>query len=215
MSGLWHHFLTKSGRGMAKWTHYFPAYEQHLSRYVNRPALLVEIGVERGGSLQLWKQYLGPHAQIVGIDISPAAVFEEDQITVRVGDQSDLAFLQTIVDEFGPPDIVIDDGSHMMSDVTSTFRFMYPRMSRVGAYLVEDMHTAYWPDWGGGLHSPASFIEIAKSLIDELNAADTMGFVQPTAFTAETLSIHFYESLIVFERGRHVANRTMDTGGSD
>jgi cephalosporin hydroxylase len=214
VSGLWHHFLTHRGRGTLKWTHYFPAYEQHLSRYVNRPVLLVEIGVAGGGSLQLWKQYLGPHAQIVGIDIEPAAVFEEDQITVRIGDQSDLAYLQTIVDEFGPPDVVIDDGSHMMSDVTSTFRFMYPRMSSVGAYLVEDMHTAYWPDWGGGLHSPASFIEIAKSLIDELNA-DTGGAVQPTAFTAETLSIHFYESLIVFERGRHVAKRSMTTGGSD
>jgi hypothetical protein len=207
MGGLWHDFLIHRGRVTNKWTHYFPAYEWHFRRYVNRPVVFLEVGVQHGGSLQLWKQYFGPYAQVVGIDIDPGASFEEDQIAVRVGNQSDKSFLQGVVDEFGPPDVVLDDGSHIMSDVTETFRYLYSRMSQSGVYMVEDMHTAYWPETGGGLHAPTSFIEIAKSLIDEMNAETSRGAVQPTAFTAETISIHFYESLVVFERGRHMPKR--------
>jgi SAM-dependent methyltransferase len=212
MSDLWHGFLTHRGRVADKWTHYFPAYERHFRRYVNLPVVFLEVGVQRGGSLQLWKQYLGPYAQVVGIDIDPRASFDEHQIAVRIGNQSDTSFLQSVIDEFGQPDVVLDDGSHMMSDVTETFRYLYSRMSPSGVYMVEDMHTAYWSDWGGGLHASTSFIEIAKSLIDELNADTSNGAVEPTAFTAETLSIHFYESLVVFERGRHAPRHSLSMG---
>ncbi len=168
---LWSAFLDHRGRVAHKWTHYFPAYERHFERYVNRPCLFWEIGCGAGGSLQLWKKYLGPYAQIVGLDILPtAAAFAEDQIEIRIGDQADEEFLRGVLDEFGPPDVVLDDGSHMMSDITKSFRYLYPRMSRSGVYVVEDLHTAYWAEYGGGLGRPESFIEVSKSLIDELNA---------------------------------------------
>ncbi len=51
---------------------------------------------------RLWKRYLGPFAQIIGIDIDPACkALEEDQISIRIGDQGDPRFLQQIIDEFG------------------------------------------------------------------------------------------------------------------
>jgi 23S rRNA U2552 (ribose-2'-O)-methylase RlmE/FtsJ len=69
---------------------------------LNRTTTFIEIGICKVGSLQLWKRYLGPFAQIVGIDIDPTCkVVEEDQIAVRIGDQSDLNFLQKIINEFG------------------------------------------------------------------------------------------------------------------
>jgi hypothetical protein len=37
-------------------------------------------------------------------------------------------------------------------------------------YLVEDLHTAYWDEFGGGLKKEGTFIEFCKGLIDELNA---------------------------------------------
>ena len=80
MSGLWGTFLTHQGRVVQKLTHYFPAYERHSSRYVNRPVVFWEIGVAEGGSLQLWKRYFGPYAQIVGLDILDKSTFEEEQI---------------------------------------------------------------------------------------------------------------------------------------
>ena len=200
---LWAEFLTNNGRTIHKWKHYFPAYERHFSRYVNRPLTMVEIGCGAGGSLQLWKRYFGPHAQIVGIDIHlECKAFEEDQIAVRIGNQRDSAFLKRVVDEFGTPDIVLDDGSHMMTDVVATFEWLYPRTAPDGIYMVEDLHTAYWEEYQGGLNRPGTFMELCKTLLDELNADHSRGKLRPTDFTKSTQSIHFYDSIAVFERGR-------------
>jgi len=210
---LWSLFLTNDGNEMCKWKHYFPAYEQHFARFVNRPIFVLEIGVNNGGSLQMWKQYFGPHAQIVGIDINPECVnLAEDQIEIRIGDQSDPVFLQGILDEFGTPDIVIDDGSHNMNHVGPTFKYLYPRTSETGVYFVEDTHTSYWDDYGGGLGHEKSFIELAKRLIDELNAEWTRGAVAPTDFTKSTMSMHFYDSCVVFEKGRVLTRTAPWTG---
>ncbi len=213
MNGLWRDFVTHRGRMAHKWTHYFPVYERHFSRYVNRPVTFWEIGVGEGGSLQLWLQYLGPYAQIVGLDVVDKRNLEEHQIAIRTGNQSDPAFLEAVIDEFGTPDVVLDDGSHQMSDLEATFRYLYPRISCVGVYMVEDLHTSYWPEYGGGLRKPGSFVEKAKALIDELNADHCGDALAPTDFTATTLSIHFYDSVAVFERGRHQPKHAPQVGG--
>lgn len=202
---LWAEFLNHDGRAIHKWKHYFPAYEAHFVRYVNRPLTFLEIGCGDGGSLEMWRRYFGPHAQIVGIDIRPdCAKFEADQIAIRIGDQSDSNFLNSVIEEFGVPDIVLDDGSHIMEHIVKSFSFLYPRVASNGVYMVEDLHTAYWEDFGGGLRNKESFIEVSKNLIDELNADWTRGALTPTDFTRTTLSMHFYDSIVVFERGRSV-----------
>lgn len=148
-------FLDHTGRTIHKWKHYFPAYERHFGRYVNRPLTFLEIGCGLGGSLQMWKKYFGPHAQIIGVDIEPkCADYAEDQVAVRIGSQSDVEFLQTVLDEFGEIDIVLDDGSHRMADITASFRFLYSRIANDGIYMVEDLHTAYWEEyrWRTGSH---------------------------------------------------------------
>jgi hypothetical protein len=176
--------------------------------------LFWEIGVGEGGSLQMWKRYLGPFAQIVGLDVvAGCAAFEEDQIAVRIGDQSDKRFLDRVLSEFGIPDVVVDDGSHIMPHVMASFSHLYPRISQTGVYLVEDLHTAYWDDYEGGLHRRGTFIEHAKSLVDELNADHTRGALKPTEFTRSTLSMHIYDSVIVFERGHHLVKHAPKTGG--
>ncbi len=206
---LWGEFLNHRGRIVDKWKHYFPAYEDHLARYVNRPLTFLEIGVGDGGSLQIWKRYFGPHARIVGIDVNPhCAAFEEDQVAIRIGDQSDPKFLDKVLEEFGTPDVVIDDGSHMMHHVVATFAMLYHHTAPDGIYIVEDLHTAYWPEYGGGLKQTGTFIELCKHLLDELNADWTRGALPPTKFTRSTLSMHFYDSMAVFERGR----TTLKTG---
>jgi SAM-dependent methyltransferase len=211
---LWSEFLNNQGRVIHKWTHYFPIYEAHFARYVNRPVTFLEIGCGQGGSLQLWKRYLGPLAQIVGIDINEnCRAFEEDQIAVRIGDQKDPKFLSAVLDEFGTPDVVLDDGSHIMADVTASFRYLYSRTAPSGVYMVEDLHTAYWDEFGGGAGRDGSFIELSKSLIDELNAEHARNQVPITDFTKSTLSMHFYDSVVVFERGRHLNKHAPQIGG--
>jgi hypothetical protein len=213
MTRLWSEFLNNTGRLVDKWKHYFPAYEAHLSRFVDRPVLFFEIGCGEGGSLQMWKRYLGPHAQIVGLDIqSRCTGFEEDQIAVRIGDQADPDFLKVLIEEFGQPDIVLDDGSHQMRDTTASFQYLYPRLAPVGLYIVEDLHTCYWDEYGGGLQRGGTFIELCKGMIDELNAEWTRGAMAATEFTRSTMSMHFYDSMVVFERGRHLKKFGLRTG---
>lgn len=211
--GLWSDFLTNQNRVIHKWKHYFPAYERHFGKFVNTDVIFIEIGCRQGGSLQMWKRFFGPHARVIGIDINPACgAFVEDQIEVRIGDQSDPIFLYKIVQEFGPPDVVIDDGSHVMSHIQASFAALYPLVSRNGVYFVEDLHTAYWDEFEGGLKRKESFIETCKGLIDELNADHTRGAVGPTPFTHSTMSMHFYDSIVVFEKGRHTKKQAPQIG---
>ena len=162
----------------------------------------LEIGVSKGGSLQMWRRYFGPLAKIVGIDIDrKCKAHEAPGVFVRIGDQSDPAFLQSLIDEFGPFDVVLDDGSHEMDHLRKTFDFLYPRMPKNGVYLVEDLHTAYWSEFGGGAGKSDTFINHAKTLIDELNADHSRGAIAPTAVTRQTFSMCFYDSVIAFEKG--------------
>jgi hypothetical protein len=128
-------FLSHSGRRVDKWRHYFAIYDRHFAELWTRARRILEIGVDHGGSLQLWKRYF-PNAEIVGVDIDPrCAEYVEDRITVKIGNQTDRVFLASL----GEFDIIIDDGSHAPCDQAATFSFMWPRTKFV--YLIEDCHT--------------------------------------------------------------------------
>jgi cephalosporin hydroxylase len=203
MMDLWSDFLTNQGREIHKWEHYFPIYERHFAPWRGRTLTFLEIGVAKGGSLQMWRRYFGPLARVVGIDIDPRCkAHEEGGVFVRIGDQSDPKFLASVVAEFGAPDVVLDDGSHQMAHIEATFDFLYPRLPKNGVYMVEDLQCAYWPKFGGSVSDPKTFINIAKSLVDRLNAEHTLGAVAPDAFTRDTFSIGFYDGVVVIEKGQ-------------
>lgn len=199
---LWQNFLAHDGKLIHKWTHYFGAYERHFAGFRGKSMTFLEIGVSEGGSLQMWQRYFGPYARIVGIDIDPACKAHEGPgLSVRIGSQSDPAFLARVIEEFGVPDVVLDDGSHRMGDIEASFSYLYPKLPKNGVYMVEDLHTAFWPEFGGGLHAPSNFINRCKGLIDSLNADHTRGAIAPDAFTRSTASLSFYDSVVVIEKG--------------
>ena len=199
---LWQDFLTNDGKLIHKWVHYFGIYERHFSWFRGKSVTFLEIGVSKGGSLQMWQRYFGPLARIVGIDIDPSCrAHEQPGISVRVGDQGDPAFLQEIIEEFGVPDIVLDDGSHQMRHVNATFDLLYPQLPKNGIYMVEDLHTAYWSEFGGGVDVQTSFINRSKHFIDSLNADHSRGAITPDTITRQTYGISFYDSVVVFEKG--------------
>jgi len=98
------------------------------------------------------------------------------------------------------PDIVLDDGSHKMEHVNATFDFIYPRMSKNTIYMIEDMHTSYLKTFGGGLGKKDAFINRSKTLVDKLYA-DQIENIEQDDFSLNTISIHFYKSIVVFEKG--------------
>ena len=210
---LWQDFMTHHGYPMDKPIWYFPVYERHFSWYRNKSATFLEIGVARGGSLQMWQRFFGPHVKVVGIDIRDRSKsYESPGTFVRIGDQSDEKFLQSIIDEFGAPDMVLDDGSHQMEHIAKTFNFLYPKLPKNGVYIVEDLQTAYWEEFGGGVSKPGTFINLSKGFVDQLNADHSRGQVQPNLITRETFGISFYDSMVVFEKGEVWRKESMHVG---
>ena len=211
---LHRYFLNNGGKRLHKWLHYFDIYERHFERLRAEPITMLEVGVSGGGSLEMWASYFHPESRIVGIDINPdCAQHAKDRIDVHIGSQDDVEFLEGIVDQYGEFDIVLDDGSHINSHIIATFEALFGHVSKNGVYFIEDLHTSYWPKWGGGLKKPGAFMEYAKDRIDELNASHIKG-MEPTEITKTTTSITFYDSIVVFEKSpqavrQHVITQTI------
>ena len=197
------YFEKNEGRLIHKWIHYFDIYDRHFSKFRNKKVTVLEFGVSHGGSLEMWKKYFGKKARIIGVDINPECKrFQEGQIEIHIGSQEDPEFLKKLMKKIGTVDIVIDDGGHTMRQQLTTFDHTYSSVNMGGVYLVEDLHTSYWSDFGGGLRSQGTFIEKSKQLIDQLHAwhSRDMGSLVVDDFTRTTPSIHFYDSIVVFER---------------
>lgn len=198
------YFRNNKGRLIHKWLHYFEIYHRHFERFRGTKPVVLEFGVSQGGSLQMWRDYFGRGARIHGVDINPKCKeLQQRRTKIFIGDQADRGFLRSIADEIGPVDVVIEDGGHHFDQQINTFEEIYPRMTRDGVFLIEDLHTNYWPKkYGGGRRNPETFIEYAKSLSDQLNAWHSREpDFEVDEFTRTTKSMHFYDSIIAFERG--------------
>lgn len=196
-------------REVYKNIHYYNIYPRHFKRYVGTDVHVLELGVYKGGSLQLWRDYFGPKAKIVGVDINEASrEVEDDQITVITGDVSDLEVLADLRARFPRVDILIDDCSHDMTQQIQSFKELYPHVASDGIYVCEDTYTSYWPEYGAGKVEEGSFIDFTKHLIDELNVttnrftgeADT-----PTGTYGLTMdSVHYYPGIFIVEKRKRV-----------
>ncbi len=200
-SFLHRYFLNNSHKRLHKWIHYFDIYETHFARFRGKAPVMVEVGVMGGGSLKMWKEYFGEGSRIVGVDINPdCKVHEGEGIEVFIGSQDDPALIDAIFAKYPHVDLVLDDGSHMMRHMIATFELMYDRVQPKGVYMVEDTHTCYWSEYGGGLRREGSFMEFAKQKFDEINAVHSRGAVPVTSFTRSTACVACYDSVVVFER---------------
>jgi hypothetical protein len=191
------------GRLVHKWDHYLRMYDRHFSRFRGTAFKLLEIGISHGGSLEIWRKYFGPDATIFGIDVNEACrkIDDPPSINVRIGSQADPDFLKSIVAEMGGVDVVIDDGSHRVTHQRASFKFLFPRISPNGIYLIEDLHSNYWRgEFEGGWKRRSTFIEQMKDLIDDLH-----GFWHKRPQRHKDAhriieSLSFYDSAIVIEK---------------
>jgi cephalosporin hydroxylase len=200
---LWQWFNDTTGRKSSKWRHYFDVYDQYFSRYRGTQVRILEIGIWNGGSLQMWKDYFGSLAEVVGMDIDERCKeFEEDQITVIIGDQTDVSLLESL----GEFDIILDDGGHTMSQQTVSFNTLYSHVKPDGIYMVEDTHTSYMPQF---IDSEPTFMDFTKTLVDKLHAHYPSGQIGPFART--TNAIHYYDSIVVFEKSEKIQPQSVGT----
>lgn len=213
-SDLEKYFRSNTGRLIHKCSHYFDIYERHFSRFRNKEVIIVEIGVSHGGSLQMWKNYFGPKAKIYGIDIDPRCKdFEEENIQIFIGSQSDREFLKSVIATIPKADIIIDDGGHTMKQQIVSYEELFGHVKDNGVYLVEDLHTSYWALFGGGHKRRNSFIEYSKNFIDSLNAFHSeQSSLKVNAFTKSVDSLHYYDSILVIEKTQRAAPVDESTG---
>lgn len=209
------YFQANEKRLIHKWLHYFDIYHRHFARFRGKPVTIVEFGVSHGGSLQMWKEYFGPQARIIGVDINPkCAAVAEPQVEVVIGDQGDREFLRSLAAKVGRIDVLIEDGGHTVEQQIATFEEMWPSVVDGGVFLMEDLHTNYWESHGGGLRREGTFIEYAKKLIDQQNAwhaRNDDSFVVDD-YSRTIRGIHVYDSIIVFDKARVAKPRTKKTG---
>jgi hypothetical protein len=199
---LYAHFsANRAAKVLDKWVHYFPIYARHLDRFRGRAVKVLEIGVYRGGGLDLWAGYLGDGASLVGLDIDEAAVRAvRGRYPVVLGDQADPAVLRGVHEEYGPFDIVIDDGGHTMEQQIVTTETLFPLLNDCGVLIVEDAHTSYWPAFGGGLGSPETFIAWSKARIDDLHSRHDAGIDRGSIWATDLDGMHWYDSVVVLDK---------------
>lgn len=124
------------------WFHnYGKYYERYMLPFKTRPIRYLEIGVFRGASLRAMRDYFVNATVVVGIDNNPDARLYQDpskSMFVEIGSQSDAAFLARVNEQYGPFDIILDDGSHQLADMRASFGILFPLLSNGGLYVVED-----------------------------------------------------------------------------
>ena len=189
-------------RMLNKWMHYFETYDRHFKKYRGKEVTIMEIGVAQGGSLRMWKNYFGDKAKIYGIDLNPnCKQFEEENVEVIIGSQSDRNFLRQLKKQVPKLDILIDDGGHTMIQQIVSFEELYDHIKEDGVYLCEDLHTSYELRFGGGHKRRGTYIEYTKNFIDYLNAWHSeQNSLKVDEFTRSTNSIHYYSGMVVLEK---------------
>jgi demethylmacrocin O-methyltransferase len=198
--------------GSDKWGvhRYTPHYQRHFAPLRDREMLVLELGIggyareqQGGASLRMWKWFF-PRAQVVGVDIQDKSFVDEPRVHSFKGSQTNKVLMRRIVKRFGPPTIVIDDGSHRPPHVIKSFEILFPMLADGGLYAIEDIQTSYWPDWKGSLDpdDPTTSMAMVKRLLDGLNHEEFLDDAYEPSYTdLHVVAVHCYHNLVIIEKG--------------
>ena len=216
--------LHRSSYDTDKGSAYLHDYDRKFAHLRESPVALLEVGIHRGGSLQLWRDYF-PSGTIVGFDLNPPASFSDDSGRIRIlqCDQGNASALAQAAKSASPGgfDIIIDDASHMGGLTAITFNTLfYDHLHPGGFYAIEDWGTGYWDSWpdGGaprmapegqflqnGKHFPSHDLGMPgfiKQLVDECALPDISHprFGRPSGRKVWIRNIHISSGLVIVEK---------------
>jgi hypothetical protein len=198
--------------GTDKWGPHFytPVYHGLFCHLRERPIRLLEIGVGGyvletwgGASLAMWAEYFA-NGQITGIDITAKRLTLDPRVRIYRGSQDDSAFLKRVCDERGPFDIVIDDGSHVPKHVVASFHILFPVLKDGGMYVIEDVQTAFWPNFGGSIMHGGETVRLTRTIIECLNHAEiavVSGSQSFPPFAKQIKALRAFHNVIVIDKG--------------
>ena len=181
-------------------------YEKYFSPYKESKINILEIGVDNGDSLRIWREYFS-NANICGIDIDKKS-FTIDNTDILEGDQSDHNFLKLLIKKYKNFDIIIDDGSHQANHIITSFNFLFPYLNDNGLYVIEDLQTSYLPRYGGSrinLNKKKSSMNFVKSLTDSINYEhNNKPFFKKNIFDGLVKSIYFHQNIVFINKGKSI-----------
>jgi 23S rRNA U2552 (ribose-2'-O)-methylase RlmE/FtsJ len=209
-----------SPKSTDKWSRYFDVYQRYLEKYEGKNITFIEVGVQNGGSMEMWSKFFGPESKLYGIDIDPKCAelkYDNPNVNIIIGDQESKEFWDTILPSIGPIDVFIDDGGHFIPQQIVTFEKVWNKIKKNGVYICEDTHTSYFQRFNSSYKSQNSFIEYAKDFADILHLKKTDQYnsrigenisniirsnenLVKKEFAHDLSSIHFYDSMIVIEK---------------
>ena len=86
------------------------------------------------------------------------------------GSQTDIPFLNSVIEQIGKVDVIIDDAGHTNNQLITSFNYLFEYgLNNNGLYIMEDLGTSYWYKWSGGLNNNNSIINFLKQKIDGIN----------------------------------------------
>lgn len=165
-------YESHQGNASDKWEIYLREYDRLLLPYRDKQVRMLEIGVQNGGSLEIWGKYFAHAEKFIGCDINPDCanlVFDDPRISLVIGDANADEVYADILSMADPFDLIVDDGSHTSGDIIRSFARYFPHLRHGGLFVVEDMHCSYWQEMDGGLYAPFSSMSFFKRLVDVVN----------------------------------------------
>ena len=165
-------YKNHTGKVSDKWDLYLHEYDRLFSPYRTKPISILEIGIQNGGSLEIWSKYFVNANKVIGCDINQRCAqlkYDDPRIAVIVGDATSTDAREKIIQQAGIFDLIIDDGSHVSGDIVRAFTQYFPMLREGGVFVVEDLHCSYWEEYEGGIFHPYSSINFFKTLADVVN----------------------------------------------
>ena len=178
------YFKNKKGYSTNKITGhgYHRFYDIFLQPMKNHKFHLLELGVNKLGSLLMWTSYF-KNAKIFGFDKGKELdlTFIKPEIKKNIklirGDHSKIEDLKNLVKITGKCKLIIDDGSHVPEHQLLNFNYLFKHCLKPGGvYIIEDIETSYWTNGHlynyeirAGYKKKNNVVQIFKDICDIVN----------------------------------------------
>ena len=199
--------LGKQFKSTKEWTGFLEIYSKYFEDYKDKEINILEIGIDKGESLKIWRKYFSK-AKICGIDIIDID-FKIEGVDIIKADQTDKKALKEICEKYKNFDIIIDDGSHRSKQIIISLNFLFDYLNNNGLYVIEDLQTSYFPRFGGSrinLKKKGTSMNFLKSITDSINYENNdKPFFRSRKFDGMIKYIHFYQNVAILKKGKSIS----------
>jgi len=175
-----------------------------------RKVKMLEIGVQSGGSTRVWKRYFRNLTDYIGLDIDPRCkMFQSpnEGIMIVEGSQLDTKLLFDLCKQYGPFDLVIDDGGHYNEMMQTSLNSLWNCVQDDGVYVIEDLHTMNMgmikPGATNIFHEIAEWMKVRSPNVKKIEQEAVKK--KPASHLKK---LAFYDSIMFLHYGSHVPGLT-------